>query len=185
MPDYLEATRMAAKVQDAAGGPVALVVASAAGVVPADLGILLTVSLRGFVDLLHGELGRKGFADVRPPFGVVFRSLRDGPLTLTDLAARLGVTKQAVAKVVSEMAGKGLLRRRPDARDSRAKLLELTPRGRRAMSTAIGIGADIERRLREQVGDGPVDGLTQTLTAFVELAGGSAELAARRSRAVW
>jgi len=174
-----------AEGQDTGAGAVGTDAASGAGRVPSDLGILLTVSLRGFVDLLHGELGQQGFADVRPPFGVVFRSLRDGPLTLTDLAARLGVTKQAAAKVVTEMAGKRLLRRRPDARDSRAKLLELTPRGRRAMSTAIGIGADIERRLRERVGDGAVDSLAETLTAFAELAGGSAELAARRSRALW
>ena len=158
---------------------------SAVGPVPPDLGILLTLSLRGFVDLLHGELGQRGFADVRPPFGVVFRALRDGPLTLTDLAARLGVTKQAAAKVVTEMVGKGMLRRRPDVRDARAKLLEFTPRGRLAMRTAIEIGADVERRLREQVGDGAADELKQTLAAFVELAGGAAELAQRRSRLVW
>ena len=86
-----------------------------------DLGILLTASLRGFVDLLHAQLGAQGYGDVRPAFGVVFRALRDGPLTLTALAGRLGVTKQAAAKVVDEMERKGLLVRRADPADARAK----------------------------------------------------------------
>jgi DNA-binding MarR family transcriptional regulator len=150
-----------------------------------DLGILLTNAMRGFVDLLHARLEEQGFADLRPPFGVVFRALRDGPLTLTVLAGRLGVTKQATSKVVDEMAGKGLLRRRPDASDARAKLLELTPRGRRAMQAAIGIGAEIEARLRERAGDVAVDRMRVALAELVDQAGGSLELGERRSRATW
>jgi len=151
----------------------------------ADLGILLTAAMRGFVDLLHAELGALGYEDVRPPFGVVFRSLRDGPLTLTELAARLGVTKQAVSKVVDEMEGKDLLGRRADPGDARAKLLELTPRGRRVMAAAIAIGADIEQRLRGQAGDAAVRRMKATREVLVDQAGGSGDLAERRSRALW
>ena len=61
---------------------------------PPDLGILLTASLRGFVDLLHAQLGAQGYADVRPAFGVVFRALRDGPLTLIVSASILGFDGQ-------------------------------------------------------------------------------------------
>ena len=151
----------------------------------ADLGILLTTAMRGFVDLLHAELVKRGYGEVRPAFGVVFRALRDGPLTLTELAARLGVTKQAAAKVVDEMDAKGLLRRRADPSDARAKLLELTARGRGAMRTAIAIGADLEARLREHTSDAAVVGTKATLAAFVDQAGGTRELADRRSRALW
>src|SRR4051794_18606925 len=118
----------------------------------ADLGILLTLALRAFVDQLHHELDAEGFADVRPAFGVVFRALRDEPLTLTDLAGRLGVTKQAASKVVEEMTQLRLVRRRTSPADARAKLLTLTPRGRRAMAAAMRIGADIDARLAQQTG---------------------------------
>jgi DNA-binding MarR family transcriptional regulator len=151
----------------------------------ADLGILLVLALRGFIDDLHSELARRGFADVRPPFGVVFRALRDGPLTLTDLATRLGVTKQAAAKVVDEMAAKRLLRRRASPVDARAKLLELTSRGRSAMATAIEIGNHLDARLRSSVGTAAVDSMHATLEAFVELAGLKDDLARRRSPALW
>ena len=108
-----------------------------------DLGILLTLAVRGFVDSLHAELRVRGFADLRPPYGVVFRALRDKPLTLTELAARLGVTKQSAAKVVNEMEAKKFLRRKGSPTDGRAKTLELTARGREAMATAIAIGGEL------------------------------------------
>ena len=150
-----------------------------------DLGILLTLALRGFVDLLHEGLGGQGYADLRPAFGVVFRALRDDPLTLTQLAARLGVTKQAASKVVDEMAVKQLVRRLPAPDDARAKLLELTPRGRSAMAAAIALGGAIEQRLRGEAGDDRTDVAREVLATFVRLAGGAEELALRRSRAVW
>src|SRR3978361_2202670 len=92
----------------------------------ADLGILLTLALRAFTDQLHAGLDQRGFGDLRPAFGVGFRALRAEPLTLRALAGRLGVTKQATAKVVAEMQAKQLLRKQDSGTDGRAKLLELT-----------------------------------------------------------
>jgi DNA-binding MarR family transcriptional regulator len=151
----------------------------------ADLGILLTLSLRGFTTGLHSELAARGFADLRPAFGVVFRALRDEPLTLTDLASRLGVSKQATSKVVDEMVTKRLVRRRVAAQDARAKPLELTARGRRAMATAIAIGGEIDARLRDAVGARAVDSMHKVLEAFVELSGLKDDLDRRRSPALW
>ncbi len=151
----------------------------------ADLGILLTLALRSFVDLLHAELTGRGFGELRPPFGVVFRALRDKPLTLTEVASRLAVTKQSAAKIVDEMAAKELLRRTGSTTDGRAKLLELTDRGRAAMATAILIGADIDNRLRAAAGSTEVDVLHRVLEQFVVLAGLSDDLARRRAPAVW
>ena len=152
---------------------------------PPDLGILLSAGIRGFVDLLHAELSVRGFEDVRPAYGVVFRALRDGPQTLTSLAARLGVTKQAASKVVNEMDAKRLLRRRSDRRDGRTKQLELTARGRKAMETAIVIGNEIEQRLEHLTSRADLERTKTVLAAFVELAGGAEALADRRSRASW
>jgi DNA-binding MarR family transcriptional regulator len=150
-----------------------------------DLGILLTLAVRGFVSSLHAELAVRGFADLRPPFGVVFRALRDQPLTLTELAARLGVTKQSAAKVVNEMEAKKFLRRKGSVIDGRAKTLELTARGRKAMATAIEIGGELNDQLRNSVGSEAVQTMYSTLTAFVETAGLAEDLARRSSPALW
>jgi DNA-binding MarR family transcriptional regulator len=149
-----------------------------------DIGILLTLGLRAFTDLLHAELGERGFGDLRPAFGVVFRALRDEPLTLTELADRLRVTKQAAAKVVDEMVAKGLVRKRPDRGDGRAKLLELTARGRRATDTAREIGAHINARVVSDAGPRAAAGMWRALEALVLAGGLGDDLAHRRSPAL-
>jgi len=151
----------------------------------ADLGITLTLAMRGFVDLLHRGMDERGFGDVRPAYGVVFRALRDGGLTLTALAEQLGVTKQSAAKVVADMQVVGLVAKRPSDTDGRAVVLELTDRGRAAMVTAIAIGGQLQDALAAEVGEDAVDDLHRTLGAFIATAGGADDLTRRRSRAVW
>ena len=54
------------------------------------------------------------------------------PLTgcsLTALAARAGVTKQAMGKLVDQCAAWGLVNRAPDPRDARATRIAFTPAG--------------------------------------------------------
>jgi DNA-binding MarR family transcriptional regulator len=150
----------------------------------ADLGILLTLALRAFTDQLHAELDQTGFGDLRPAFGVVFRALRDEPLTLTELAARLGVTKQAAAKVVGEMQAKQLLRKQDSRTDGRAKLLELTSRGRRAMATAIEIGGRIDQNIEDAAGPRAAQGMRRALEQLIIDSGLGDDLARRRSPAV-
>jgi DNA-binding MarR family transcriptional regulator len=150
----------------------------------ADLGILLTLALRAFTNQLHAELDQRGFGDLRPAFGVVFRALRDDPLTLTVLASRLGVTKQAAAKVVDEMESKRLLRRKDSRADGRAKLLELTARGRRAMATAIEVGGQIDQRLVDAAGPRATVGMRRALEHLIVDSGLGDDLALRRSPAV-
>lgn len=150
----------------------------------ADLGILLTLALRAFTNQLHAELDERGFGDLRPAFGVVFRALRDEPLTLTVLASQLRVTKQAAAKVVDEMEAKRLLRKRSSSADGRAKLLELTARGRRAMATAIEVGGRIDQRVVEAAGPRAARGMRRSLEQLILDSGLGDDLALRRSPAI-
>lgn len=150
-----------------------------------DLGILLILALRGFVDELHSGLDKAGFDDVRPPYGVVFRALKDRPLTLTALAAQLGVTKQATVKIVDEMESRGLLSRVADDTDRRAKQLVLTDRGHEAMQTAIRLGRTIEQRLLAETGPRTLASMRRALETFVGMTGGADDMRRHRSRAVW
>ncbi len=102
----------------------------------ADFGILLGLAYQLFVDALHRDLGKHGFTDLSPSFGYVLRAVAAGPLTTTQLAARLQLTPQGAAKIVDEMVGNGYLQRRPDPADGRAKRLVLAPRGKRALRAA-------------------------------------------------
>ncbi|MFB4273774.1 MULTISPECIES: MarR family winged helix-turn-helix transcriptional regulator [unclassified Nonomuraea] len=55
---------------------------------------------------------------------------RRGPLRLTDLTATEQLKQPALTSLVANLVRDGLVSRRPDPRDGRAVLLDLTPEGR-------------------------------------------------------
>lgn len=70
----------------------------------------------------------RGF-EARPAFGFAFTRLAPDGATATDLAAHLGVTKQAASQLVDELVRKGYAERRPHPDDARARLVVLTELG--------------------------------------------------------
>lgn len=70
----------------------------------------------------------RGF-EARPAFGFAFTRLAPDGATATDLAAHLGVTKQAASQLVDELVRKGYAERRPHPVDARARLVVLTELG--------------------------------------------------------
>src|SRR3954468_21334641 len=117
----------------------------------ADFGILLALAFRVYVDELHSELAKRGFDEMRPAFGLVFRALGERPLTLTQLASQLGTSKQAMAKVVAELLERDFIAQHGSDTDRRIKVLVLTERGRAVVKAAIEIGSRVEARLRAEI----------------------------------
>src|SRR5437868_4178076 len=99
-----------------------------------DLGILLALAYQEFVREMHEELARLGFDDLGRSDGYVFRALDAGPLTTSALALRLDITKQGAGQLVADMTLRGYLTGRADPTDRRARLLELSERGRAALA---------------------------------------------------
>jgi DNA-binding MarR family transcriptional regulator len=124
---------------------------TASGQAP-DFGILLVLACQQFVRELHADLATHGYADIGRAYGAIFRSLADGPLTVTELAARLEITKQGAGQIVDEMSERGYLRRRADPQDGRARLVELDERGRGALAAARRFHRRYERGLARRYG---------------------------------
>jgi DNA-binding MarR family transcriptional regulator len=149
---------------------------------PADFGLLFALAFGCYVDELHAKLGTRGFVGLRSAFGPVVRALRAGDRTLTALARELGVSKQAVGRVVDEMRSRDLVEQRPDPADGRARILSLTERGHEMAAAAIAIGEAFERALADELGTARARDLRTALEHVVERAGAGADLAARRVR---
>lgn len=70
----------------------------------------------GFQTLL-GEFTRRvadaGYPDLRPVHGMAFQALQGAGATATELAERLGVTKQAAGQIVDDLEKRGYVRREP------------------------------------------------------------------------
>ena len=82
----------------------------------------------------------------------VLRFLQDGQLRPGKLVERACVTKQAVSQQVAHLQRCGYVTVEPDPRDSRARLVQLTAKGRRAQQVAAQLFAEIEQGWAHQIG---------------------------------
>jgi DNA-binding MarR family transcriptional regulator len=79
-----------------------------------------------------GRLVRRLRAEPGPPVGqmaVLGRLDREGPASISDLAAADRMRPQSMAQTVHELQSAGLVSRRPDPADGRRSFVELTEAG--------------------------------------------------------
>ncbi|MGV9678855.1 MarR family winged helix-turn-helix transcriptional regulator [Nocardia sp. NPDC003482] len=121
--------------------------------VPApDLPLLLLAAAAEVTDAVHAGVVAAGFADIRPSHGFAFVRMAPDGATVGELAAHLGVTKQAASQLVEELVNKGYAQRNPHPRDARARLITLTDRGRAVTRAADAALAAFNRTWAETLG---------------------------------
>ena len=110
------------------------------------------------VDLHAASTGAAGARRPAPVRGLRSSQLRMLSLTpvdgmrVTDLADRVGMTKQALGEFANELEQRGLLESLRDPADKRVRILRPTERGRQAVSAGELVIGDLEAQLREQLG---------------------------------
>ena len=133
---------------------------------PVPLARLFAIAYRTMIDDLHQELGRRGWADVRPAYGFVLLAARDST-TSGALAQLLGMSKQAASKLVDAMVGADYLERSSADADGRRKLIRLTDRGQRLLLEVEAIYRDLEGVWAELIGPARVERLRADLTVVL------------------
>lgn len=146
-----------------------------------DFGILLMLASQEFVIELRAALAKQGFDDQGRSDGYVFRALSAQPMTTSELAERLEISKQGAAQIVDDMERRGLVERHPDPSDGRARLLHLSERGRAALTAARRFHQRFERKLVTEHGEEAVATLRELLTAIA----GEEQAADPRFRALY
>lgn len=133
-----------------------------------DFGILLGLAFEAFVHRLHEDLARRGFDDVKGSYGYVFRALAERPLSVAELADRLGITSQGVTKLANEMEAAGYVVRESDEHDARVTRLALDARGKKALAAARRFHRAFEVELAHREGDRNARAIRAILTRLVE-----------------
>lgn len=131
------------------------------------LGQLLAQLTRLFQDELFTGLIDAGLTEARVPHTHVTAYIKADGSRLTELAAQARMTLPAMAELVDDLQRLGIVERRPDPRDRRAKLICLTEAGWEAMRTARGIIATIEAEWAQRVGAERFESAAQTLDALL------------------
>lgn len=110
--------------------------------------------------LAEKELGRAHYR-------ALYFIARQPGLTISDLLALLGITKQSLGRVVKELEARGLVATRPGNRDRRAKELRLTDAGRVVERELFGAMRDAMSRAYTHAGQQAVTGFWQVSEALV------------------
>lgn len=95
------------------------------------LGQTLMLMARDFQQRLDKDLEARGVQGVGARHRAIFLFLgRNGASRAVDLAEAASIRPQSMMKIVHELESLGLVERREDPTDSRAKLIDFTVRGR-------------------------------------------------------
>lgn len=89
----------------------------------------------------------------------------------TELARRMGISKQAVGQLIAELEAWGTVERVPDPTDGRAKLVRFRSQedGRHAILAGIAVLGEVESELAEHVGAERWAALHHTLLQLLAL----------------
>ncbi len=94
---------------------------------------------------------REGYENVTPSMARLFAYLRKEAVSISELARRLGVTRQACHQTVSEACRRGLAELVKDPADARVRTVRFTEKGlemaRVAKSALLELDAELERRI--------------------------------------
>jgi DNA-binding MarR family transcriptional regulator len=131
---------------------------------------------------IQRRLAAAGFADLRFHDGVVFQHVLAGPLSITELAARMGVTQQAASKAVADLERRGLLVRRASDTDARTRLLHLSERGTAALAAGRAHRDALEAERAASLGAERVAAAKALLAEIIERLGGADAIRDRRVR---
>ncbi|MBJ7328500.1 MAG: MarR family transcriptional regulator [Solirubrobacteraceae bacterium] len=146
-----------------------------------DLPLLLLGAFRTLIDELHDELAKAGHPDARPAHGFALQAIGPEGASVSEVARRLGVSKQAAAKTVAGLVDLGYASRAPDPRDARASLVCRTDRGEDLLARSAASFTRQHDALTKRLGAQRVAALEDDLEAIA----GDARMARLTDTAGW
>lgn len=135
-----------------------------------ELGQVLMLTLRDFQQRLDRDLEASGFPGIRYRHRTVFMHLDlHGASRSVDLAAAAGIRPQSMMKIVHELEELGLVTRRPDPSDSRAKLIEFTAQGEQLIEQLTRSTEQVWEQYAALLGKDELRQVTTTLDSLLAL----------------
>jgi DNA-binding MarR family transcriptional regulator len=114
-------------------------------------------------DRIHAAFAEDGYGDVRAEHMAVLQHPGPDGQRPSTLAARSGMSRQAINHLVSHLERAGYLERYAEP-GGRARLLRLTVRGRRLYERMAAVAAAIEAEWAQEIGAGRLEELRAILT---------------------
>ena len=129
---------------------------------------LLTRSMRAVNERIVAALRARGFPDARVAHAAVLANLELRGSTVTEIASRALLPKQAISKMVLELEEFGYLERSRHDTDGRAIVVRFTRKGRKLMTATFDVIAGIEDAAQARLGPRRYSSLRLSLLLLLE-----------------
>lgn len=127
-----------------------------------ELPLVLLGALRSHLEESHRRLAERGHPDTRPVHGFALQAVGRGA-TATEVAGRLGVSKQAAAKTLALLEQQGYVEKAADTTDARRKVVRPTARGEDFLQQSVVVFEEIRTEWAAQVGAERLEALHRDL----------------------
>jgi len=131
---------------------------------PPLIGALLRVPFDAVRERMLTGLHARGFTDLTAAHLNVLQYPGPHRVRPSELAARTGMTKQALNYLLGQMEHRGYLTRSDDVGDQRSRRIHLTARGDRAIDAIREVVAEVEADWEQQLGATQFEDLRRLLT---------------------
>jgi len=116
------------------------------------IGALLRMAWQRVRARIYSGVRNDGYNDLTPAHVALFRFETVEGQRPSQVAESMQITKQSINDLIRDLERYGYARYSPDPSDGRARLIHLTPRGRRLQATARKYAIAAERELEQELG---------------------------------
>jgi DNA-binding MarR family transcriptional regulator len=110
----------------------------------------------------------RGHPTISLSYAELLSNLDTRGTSISDLARRAGVSRQAASQLLRSIERDGYVEREPHAGDARAVRVRMTPRGRALLSDALDVVRGIEAEYEDLLGREDLQHLRRILTTLVQ-----------------
>ena len=133
-----------------------------------NIGRRMNEAVRLFEAEIVAHLAASGHGELTQTHINLTRNLDEDGTRLTVLARRAAMTKQSMGELVDQIERTGLIERRPDPSDGRAKLICFTDKGLVWLEAFHHSLERAEKTMRAELGDETVDMMVGALGRYVD-----------------
>jgi DNA-binding MarR family transcriptional regulator len=113
------------------------------------------------------ELQQRGYERTRPGHAALLANLDFQGNSVTEIAERAHISKQAMARLAVELEDIGLITREPSAADGRMLMLRFTRSGKALVRASVAIVDEFEAALASKIGERSLATLKRGLAAII------------------
>ena len=129
---------------------------------------LLVAATRAINRHITSELQQRGYEHTRPGHAALLANLDLEGNSVTEIADRAHISKQAMARLAVELEEMGLITREPSESDGRMLMLRFTRSGKMLVRASVLIVDNVESELTRKVGARSLANLKKSLAAIID-----------------